>query len=138
MKYITGQFALNLPCSLETCGDWHTSALRWDRVRMAESEGTIWGDYGIERNVSVPNHRKKYCVANHIRALLDLLYDGNFALAQGMNRDFICNDKYDEEIFEQVNILNRQDNWKDVDSFMHKEYGRKWRLWKNGRNNTGA
>jgi len=24
MKYITGIHALNLPCSLDTCGDWHS------------------------------------------------------------------------------------------------------------------
>ena len=29
MKYISGINALNLPCSLDTCGDWHTSALQW-------------------------------------------------------------------------------------------------------------
>ena len=32
MEYITGQYALNLSCSLNTTGDWHTSALNWKNV----------------------------------------------------------------------------------------------------------
>ena len=48
MKYITGQFALNLPCSLGTCGDWNTSAMNLANLRFSESDGSIFGDYGIE------------------------------------------------------------------------------------------
>ena len=29
MQYITGQHALNIPCPLLTCGDWHQSAIQW-------------------------------------------------------------------------------------------------------------
>jgi len=50
----------------------------------------------------IPEHEENYAVANHIRALLDLLEMGNFSLAQGMNRDFICNDDYNGEVFEKI------------------------------------
>ena len=138
MKYITGLYALNLPCSLATCGDWHTSALRWENVDEAESIGSLWEDYGIEKGVSIPLHEGKFSVANHIRALLDMIFKGDFALAQGMNRDYICNDSYDEEIFEKVYLMKEQENWSEVDRFMHKEYGRKWRLWKNGNSSIAS
>lgn len=29
MKYLSGIFALNLMCDLDTFGDWHTSAIDW-------------------------------------------------------------------------------------------------------------
>ena len=107
MKYISGIHALNLNCDLDTCGDWHQSALKWDHIKLYESENSLWNDYGIESNKSIPEHEETYHVANHIRALLDLLYDKNFALAQGMNHNFIGNEKYDIEIFKQVLLMKK-------------------------------
>ena len=43
---------------------------------------------------------------------------GNFSLAQGMNKDFICNDEYTEEIFEQVMKLKHSPDWDKIDMFM--------------------
>lgn len=136
MQYITGVHALNLPCSLETCGDWHTSAIQWHSPKMAESDGSIWGEYGIEQGKYIPEHNEAFAVANHIRALLDLLYDGKFSVAQGMNRDFICNDTYTKEIFEQVWLMKGCFYWPEISRFMHKEYGRTWRLWVAGKKHT--
>lgn len=130
MKYITGQHALNLPCELNTCGDWHTSALQWEKPFMKDSQGSTFGDYGIEADKKIPEHEERYYVANHIRALLDLLEIGKFSVAQGMRDDFICNDSYDEEIFGKVFVLKDNANWNDIDSFMCKEYNRKWRKYK--------
>ena len=48
---------------------------------------------------------QKFAVANHIRALLDLLELGNFGLAQGMNKDFIGNDDYADEVFDKVAMM---------------------------------
>lgn len=128
MKYITGIFALNLPCSLNTCGDWHSCSINWDNVDIRESNNSILKDYGIETNQSVKflNKSKKYNVANHIRALLDMLIVGNYGYAQGMKEDYICNDKYTKEIFEQVLKLNSLDNWAEINHFMIKEYKMKW------------
>lgn len=126
MKYITGIHALNLPCSLETCGDWHTSAIQWVKPQMRDSEEMFFGDYGIECNHKIPEHNELYNVANTIRALLDLLQEGTFTVAQGMNNDFICNDKYDEEVFNKVYSMKQLDNWNKIDAFMKKEYRTKW------------
>lgn len=126
MKYITGIHALNLDCSLNTCGDWHTSGIQWESPYIKESINSTFGNYGIEDNCRVPQHPGSHKVANHIRALLDLLEDGNFGYAQGMKNDFICSDEYNSEIFEKILLLKSQENWKTVNSFMGKEYGRKW------------
>ena len=50
MLYITGLFALNLECSLGTTGDWHMSGMDWSKLTLADSNNSIFGTYGIERN----------------------------------------------------------------------------------------
>lgn len=133
MKYVTLIHALNLPCKLETTGDWHCSALQWKKPNILESDESIWKDYGIEKNKEIPEHKRtKYNVANHIRALLDLLYMGNFTVAQGMNKDFICNSKYDKEIFDKVIMMRDLPHWDKIDRFMTKEYLKKWVNYKKG------
>lgn len=129
MKYLTGIHALNLPCKLNTCGDWHCSGLRWENLSFRESEQSVWGDYGIETNRSIPflSETATYNVANHIRALLDLLYEGNFSVAQGMKEDFICTDEYDEEVFDKVFMMKNSSMWGDINSFMQIEYEEKWK-----------
>lgn len=129
MRYVTGIHALNLPCALDTCGDWHASAIQWAHPMMGETDGSVFGGYGIEVGRHIPDRSETFCVANHIRALLDMLEMGDFAQAQGMRRDFICNDAYDEEIFQQAVKLASSPRWGEIARFMHKEYGRKWRLW---------
>lgn len=68
MKYISGIHALNLRCSLETCGDWHASGIQWKNLTVRESSDSVFGDYGIEDNSSVPGHPGNHKAANHIRA----------------------------------------------------------------------
>ena len=126
MLYVSGIFALNLPCSLNTDGDWHTSALNWKNVKLLDSDKMFFKDYGIERNKTIPEHDGAFCVANHIRALLDLMEQGNFAVAQGMRRDFIDTDEYDDEIFEKVKSMKSLANWEKIDAFMRREYLLKW------------
>lgn len=126
MEYITGIHALNLPCSLDTCGDWHTSAIQWKVPKTKESTGSLFGDYGIEQNRTIPEHTGRYNIANHIRAILDLLQDGLYSVAQGMNNDFICNAAYDNEIFAKVYEMKSLDNWKGINDFITKEYKMKW------------
>lgn len=133
MLYLSGIHALNIPCSLNTCGDWHSSALQWTTLNLKESKDSLFGDYGIESNKTIPEHKEKYNVANHIRALLDLLEDGLFSVAQGMKNDFICTDEYDIEIFDKIYCMRRLKNWSDIDRFMEKEYLMKWVSYKNKR-----
>ena len=129
MKYLTGIHALNLPCKLNTCGDWHCSGLRWEKLSFKESEQSIWGDYGIETHKSIPflSETDTYNVANHIRALLDLLYECDFTVAQGMKEDFICTNEYDEEIFGKVLMLKSHSMWSCINDFMQEEYGIEWK-----------
>ena len=39
-------------------------------------------------NKHIPEHTETFNVANHIRSLFDLFEQGNFGIAQGMNKDF--------------------------------------------------
>ena len=132
MQYITGIHALNLNCSLDTPGDWHQSAIQWTKPRMRESTGSIFGEYGIEQNSHIPENPGNFFAANHIRALLDLLEEGNFPTAQGMRDNFIDNPKYTKEIFRKVMLLKGLSHWKKIDKFMGKEYMMEWVKFKNG------
>lgn len=124
MKYVSGLFALNLPCDLKTTGDWHTSALDWGRVKLSDSELSIFTDYGIERGRAIPDHKGKYNVANHIRAILDLMSEKRFDLISNFRNDFICNEAYREEFFRQAAKLLPDE---EIADFMHRHYGRLWR-----------
>lgn len=125
MKYVTGVFALNIDNSMETCGDWHASALNWANIRIADSDKSIFKDWGIEGPKNIPEHKEKYFVANDLRALLDIMqYDTRFLV--GMRNDFICTDIYDDVFFEKVWMLKDSPNWKNIDRLMEKEYMMKW------------
>ncbi|MCL2126579.1 MAG: hypothetical protein FWH33_11435 [Oscillospiraceae bacterium] len=126
MLYITGVHALNLPCSLQTCGDWHITALQWENPKINDSKNSIFAEYGIEECSVVPEHEGTFATANHIRALLDLLELGCYSLAQGMNHDFICNDQYTEELFGKVTMMRHLPHWSEIDRFMGSEYYGKW------------
>lgn len=132
MIYLSGIHALNLPCDLQTCGDWHTSGIDWKGIALLNSDNSIFGDYGIECDRTIPENDGTFNIANHIRALLDLLAQGRFGLAQGMNKDFICNDVYTEEIFRKALLMKPLDNWPDIDRFMGREYHSKWLDFKGG------
>ena len=126
MKYISGLYALNLPCKLYTTGDWHTSSLDWDNIILYDTETSVFRDYGIETDRSIPDHDKMYNIANHIRAILDLISEKKFDLISNFRNDFICNDIYTEEIFSQVKKLLPD---VAINDFMNKNYGRTWRKW---------
>lgn len=129
MEYVTDIHALNLPSETDTTGDWHASALQWKRLRMAESDDSIFGDWGITRDSSarIPEHEgQRFNVANHVRALLDMIERGRLSVARGMRDVYIGNDAYNDEIFPRVWLLHQSDNWPCIDHFMKKEYGRAW------------
>lgn len=47
--------------------------------------------------------------------------------AQGIKDDYICNDKYTEEIFSKVIMLQDSLIWANISSFMNHEYRKEWR-----------
>jgi hypothetical protein len=124
MKYITGTPALNLVCELDTSGDWHHSSVDWQHVYFAESDSSIYADWGIA-SIAVP-YQGVVPVANHLRALLDLIDAGYFSSAQGMKDDFLDRDDLTPIVFDQVWRLRKNDNWPDIDAFMGKEYACQW------------
>ena len=129
MRYVTGIHALNVDCGLNTTGDWHTSALDWNNLKWKDTDTAFFRDYGIYES-NIPYHKEKVLIANHIRAILDLLYDRNFSVAQGMCNDYIGNDEYNDLIFEKVYSMRNLPYWKDIDVFMDKEYKMRWLNWK--------
>ena len=72
MQYISGLHALNVPCHLETCGDWHLPPpVSEQHPLLWNSERSLFGEKGIEKGREY--HGRIYPIANHIRACLDML-----------------------------------------------------------------
>ena len=72
MKYVTGVYALNLQCSLDTGGDWHQPCLDWrDSIRFKDSGNSVLGDFGIEEITFMPGYTLKdaFCEYNTNRSL---------------------------------------------------------------------
>ena len=126
MKYITSEFALNISCELNTNGDWHWGALNWNNPDIRESSESYFGDWGIELDKRIPEHEAHYNVANHIRAILDMMVDGRIGVLNGFRSDFICTDEYNAEIFSKVYELKDFEQWNDINDLMEKEYGSEW------------
>lgn len=126
MKYISGMYALNLKCSLDTCGDWHQSGMDWKALKFRETEGSLFGEYGIEPCSYVPEHDGSYMTADTLRGLLDILEENRLTNAQGMKEDFICNGIYTQEFFEKVLMLQHLEHWNDIDRLMKREYMQEW------------
>ena len=126
MKYISGLHALNIPCRLETTGDWHTLSLSWENIPLWETEDSPFGTQRIELHQSLMGKKGVFYVADHIRACLDMLQAGDFSNLQGMRHDYICTDIYDAAIFAAVWKFRSSAHWPSIDRFMEKEYRMKW------------
>ena len=128
MIYLTGVHALNIEDSILCCGDWHTSAIQWSDLSkdIKESDDSIFKDYGIESDKTIPEHNEKYNVANTLRAVLDLLEGGHTRYLIGFRDDFIMVDDYNEEFFKKVILLRDNKYWSDIDDLMKKEFMFLW------------
>ena len=76
-----------------------------DNLRFRETDGYIFGDYGIETCDCVPEHKGTYYIVDTLRVLLELLEIDNFAVGQGTKNDYICNDMYTNEFYKKVMML---------------------------------
>lgn len=91
-RYITGVFALNVRPPEGTTGDWH-DVFHWrdgvDRPRVVQVAGVtvadthaLFGDFGVYegrdrlvgKGLAIPADVREVFVANHLRAILDLLH----------------------------------------------------------------
>lgn len=130
MRYISGFYALNIPCLLDTTGDWHQSSLDWSKVCFLDSEKSSFGEWGIEKEVYVPILKGRYNVANHLRACADFLDLGEYRFASGMRQDYIANDYYIIELFQHIYLLKKRkskEEWQKISEVMKKEYMLYWK-----------
>ncbi|WP_080873472.1 hypothetical protein [Oceanobacillus timonensis] len=126
MKYITKLHALNLKCNLNTSGDWHWGDIQWESPVMKDTNNSFFGDYGIEYNKKIPYHKETFTAANHIRALLDMLEENDFNLAEGMRNEYIDNEELTKEVFHKVYSMHVLANWNGIYNFMLNEYKLDW------------
>lgn len=127
MLYLSGVHALNIENTLNTCGDWHTSALDWSNIKLADSSNSVFREWGIEMNKSIPEHTELYNVADDLRAILDLMQkEENLGYLKGFRDDFICTDEYNDIFFQKVFLLRNLKHWADINSLMEREFMFEW------------
>ena len=127
MLYLSGIYALNIENTLNTCGDWHTSALDWSNIELEESTNSMFGDWGIELNKHIPEHTELYNVADDLRAILDLMQKKeNLGYLKGFRTDFICTDEYNASFFQKVILLRKLEHWADINELMQREFMFEW------------
>ena len=131
MKYISGYLAMGVECELPTPGKWNITKQEFlddELFKSRESDDSPFKNFGIEKDKLVP-YREFCCfnVANHVRAYLDMLYDGEFELLDGMFAECINNAKARQDIFMCVyGKLRHLACFSKVNEFMEKEFGNAW------------
>lgn len=131
MRYITGIVALGTFCERDTRGLWNirrSDYLDEENMRLRESNESPFKDYGIERNKIISYHEfTTYNVADHVRAYVDLLYDGKFDFLKGVFADAINDSRARKDIFMLVyGKLRHLAIFKEINEFMEDEFGSAW------------
>jgi hypothetical protein len=133
LKYISGKYALNIVTpDMETCGDWH--GFIWDIVRKWPdpkvtiagngeriNTNSVYADYGIYeggdilRKMGIESGSGMIYIANHYRALLDLVYAsiaryGKVLNLAGATDDFLSTEEQ-KKIF--LNMTNKMETMFD-------------------------
>lgn len=114
VKYRTGWSALQVP-NKHGNADWHSNMAN---LKWRESDGSYFGDYGIEY---LDGMYEGYN-ANHIRAILDLLEEGQVLGLQGV-QDIIELD--DDEQLELCKLVYERYGMV-LDFFMFREFRWAW------------
>lgn len=127
LLYISGIHALNIENSLETCGDWHCSALDWKRIELLDSEKSVFKDWGIEKGKEIPEHTGLFNVADDLRAVLDMMvHEENLRFLKFFRDDFFGTDLYNQEFFEHVLLLKNAGHWDGINRLMQHEFMHDW------------
>ena len=128
--YMSGVAALNIKCGdLDVTGDWHRLSINWDKLKLSDMNKSHFGDWGIERNIWIPELESYYNVANVLRACIDMIDSANWYGVFGMHDDYIGNDLYNDIIFSKVLYMRSwktEREWNSIHSFMIKEYRLSW------------
>lgn len=134
MNYISGKHALNIPTEKTFCPDWHTEDYDWNEIDYRESDYSIFGDYGIVRDVLFYKYTGARNVAGTVRAILDLCESGETRWLRGFRHDFFNDDNERDNLFSKVMLLRSSEHWMEIDELFEKEYRLLWVNYKDRRN----
>ena len=131
MRYVTGIIALGTECELNTPGLWNIPKEVFIDEKMCknvESDESPFKDWGIEQNKIIKY--REFClfnVANHVRAYVDMLYDGKFDELKDVFFEAINDSKSRQDIFMLVyGKLRHLAQFKKINEFMEQEFGNAW------------
>lgn len=159
LTYISGLHSLNLDLKDGTGCDWHFGNYWRDGVIPVKLYGKgqevntnhILGYYGIaDRSDVLIDHgmfyAEKVYVANHHRAIVDLVYEyltkyNQIGYAKGCVEDYFFNEDDVAQLFRQlVKLYNYLDEDRSdlLDGWLSKEFKTQYRSWKSGRLQEGT
>lgn len=133
MQYLTGLLAFGIPCDLDTNGMWGFRSSDYSNDEhfatfLRDSDNSPFKEVGIVNNVYIDQRPLcTYRVANHVRAYLDMLYEGKFDELKGLYQVAIGRPKYRQDIFMQVyGKLRHLACFDEVSNFLCDEFGTGW------------
>lgn len=131
MMYISGMPAFGVPCEGDSIGKWNLRKedfLNEEIFKLRDSEVSPLGDWGIEENKLVPYREFcTYSIANHTRAYVDMLVDGQFEQLSGLFYECINSIECRKDIFMLVyGKLRNLPTFDAIDMFMAGEFGNAW------------
>lgn len=128
MKYITGFHALSLKCAtgITVTGDF---AADWSKPLYGESEVSIFGDWGIEKNTQNKCLKPDTYHANHLRAIVDLMCNEKNIYYLDYIFYSITNEvsnENKEQLFEHVKMLSGLPWWDEINKLMLNRFKFEW------------
>lgn len=127
-NYISGYYSLNTPDINDITADWHPR-LYWYSNNKNEkiplyNTNNIFSNEGIEYrevNIFSDEQNKKYYIANHVRAIADLVATlDDIRELRGCVNDWLMIETQEKELYEL--LLKIKD--KDIDWFLKEEFAK--------------
>ena len=140
MRYVTGRCAFGVIDDTPSVGIWNIrkSDFLGEGFIERDSEDSIFGDWGIQKNVLIPY--REFCtfnVANHVRAYCDMLEMGMMTDMKGLFAEAIDNAKCRLDIFTLVyGKMRNTELFEFVNIFFLEEFGSDWTSYKDAVNKS--
>lgn len=131
MQYISGMICFGIQCECDSVGCWNmpkSMFLDDANIIKRESDGSLFGSYGIEKNKFIPYREYTvWNIADHVRAYMDMLADRDYEKLKGVFANYISSAKCRKDIFTlTLSRLGKEPDFMLTHQFMVDEFGADW------------
>lgn len=126
MKYISTIQALNLHYEDQiTPGDWHAPSTDFINIDWFDTNNSPFDDFDIKLR-KYPTIEQDIPVAGHVRACLDAIVDGKYALISDMKEHFIGNDELNSLFLRKLLLIKNTTQFNECFNKILKTYRLDW------------